>query len=206
MRRNLIPASALAALGLLLLVIGAAARPLIVADARTSADILTSTEIGFVQDMVAHHQQALLMVASLDPGVHPAVAQLAVQIDRTQRTEIGTMLGWLQLASSTATNPRPMRWMSTATSHHNATPGAPEHMPGNVTRAELDALAAARAGQAESLFLHLMQRHHQGAVAMARVADALLEPGPVKYLARDIVATQSQESGLISVLLETPPW
>ncbi|MFD0364757.1 DUF305 domain-containing protein [Nocardia sp. GCM10030253] len=202
-RRNLILAGSLAALGMLLLVLGAAVRPLIVTDVQTRTEVLTSTEIEFVQDMVAHHQQALLMVASLDPGVQPSITQLAVQIDRSQRTEIGTMLGWLQLASVTATNPHPMRWM--APSHHAASPAAPDPMPGTVTRSELDALATARGGQAEQLFLRLMQRHHQGAVAMARVADSLLEPGPVKYLAREIIATQSQESGLMSILLEAPP-
>ena len=37
---------------------------------------------------------------------------------------------------------------------------------------------------------------------MAQAADALLESGPVKQSARDMINTQSQESGLMTLMLE----
>lgn len=59
------------------------------------------------------------------------------------------------------------------------------------------------------LFLQLMQRHHEGGIAMARVADALLTEGVVKQAAREMITAQTQESGLVTLLLaeleENPP-
>ncbi|CAN5274079.1 hypothetical protein BH09ACT9_BH09ACT9_31810 [soil metagenome] len=51
------------------------------------------------------------------------------------------------------------------------------------------------------MFLQLMHRHHLGGVEMAQAADQLMADGPVKQAARDIMAAQSQEAGLIAVLL-----
>src|SRR5207248_1199505 len=104
--------------------------------------ILDDTEIGFAQDMTAHHHQAILMVARLDPGVDPAVRQLAQQIDQTQRTEIGTMLGWLRLANASPTARHPMAWMTdtdTLAAHHHSTP-AVNAMPGMASMTDLDRL------------------------------------------------------------------
>lgn len=181
---------------LLLLVIGAALRPLVVPEIPTAAPLLTSTEIGFVQDMTGHHQQALTMVERLAPDVDPAVWRLADQIADAQRLEIGMMLGWLRLAGTTPTNAHPMSWMPTGHRHAGATT-----MPGMATRADLDALAVARGAEAEMMFLRLMYRHHQGGVAMAQAFDELSTGGPVEQAARDMISTQSQESGIIGLLI-----
>lgn len=141
-----------AAVAVLLLVIGAALRPLFIDDDRPADPVLDAVEIGFVQDMTAHHQQALQMVQRLDPAVDPAVTRLAQQMADTQRLEIGTMLGWLRLSNASPLSPQPMAWMheaGTEPDHHHAgsAPAAEttgHTMPGMATMAELDALAAAR--------------------------------------------------------------
>lgn len=194
-----------------LLVLGAALRPLVLPEQHTATPILSSVEIGFSQDMTAHHQQALLMVQRLDPGVDPTVLRLAQQLDSTQRLEIGTMLGWLRLANATPLSPRPMAWMpadGSAPHQHSmpvaqAEPKAPPGtvMPGMATTAELDALAAARGRDAEILFLQLMYRHHRGGIAMAQAADQLIAAGPVKETARSMIHAQAQETGLMGMLL-----
>ncbi|SFM75073.1 DUF305 domain-containing protein [Nocardia asteroides NBRC 15531] len=194
-RRVLLGAAAAASI-LLLLVLGAALRPAVVPETASTAAALTPTEIGFVQDMTGHHQQALMMVDRLAADVDPTVRQLADQIADAQRLEIGMMLGWLRLAGTTPTNPHPMSWMPTG--HHHA---ASATMPGMATRADLDALAQARGAEAETMFLRLMYRHHQGGVAMAQTFDELSTGGPVEQAARDMISTQSQESGLIGLLL-----
>lgn len=51
------------------------------------------------------------------------------------------------------------------------------------------------------MFLQLMERHHRGGIAMAQAADALLERGPVKQSTRDMINSQSQESGLMTLML-----
>ncbi|WP_454198918.1 DUF305 domain-containing protein [Nocardia sp. Marseille-Q1738] len=188
-----------------LLVLGAALRPLVFPETPSVTKILTAVEIGFAQDMTAHHQQALLMVQRLDRAADPAVARLAEQLDRTQRLEIGTMLGWLRLAEAAPAAARPMAWMPTAHRHSATVPAAsavsPGAMPGMATTAELDALAAARGREAEILFLQLMFRHHRGGIAMAEAADSLLHSGPVKEFARAMIHGQGQEAGVLGMLL-----
>ncbi|MFC9658977.1 DUF305 domain-containing protein [Nocardia sp. NPDC127606] len=184
---------------LFLLALGAALRPLFVTETATPAPVLTTTELGFVQDMTAHHQQALILTERLDPAVDPTVRRLADQIADTQRVEIGTLLGWTQLAGAAPTADVPMTWM--AGTHHHST-AAPTTMPGMATIADLDTLAAARAADAETLFLQLMYRHHAGGVTMARAADTLLASGPVKQAARAMAQSQSQEMGYLGMLLD----
>ncbi|MFC9440753.1 DUF305 domain-containing protein [Nocardia sp. NPDC057030] len=199
---------ALVSLGFALLVLGAALRPLVLPETHTATPILNPVEIGFVQDMTAHHQQALIMVQRLDRNVDPGVLLLAQQLDDTQRLEIGTMLGWLRLADASPVPARPMAWMHTGDAaphdHSVAQPSQPTtgtSMPGMATMAELDALAAARGRDAEIRFLQLMFRHHQGGIAMAQEADRLLPSGPVKETARSMIHAQGQEAGLMGILL-----
>ncbi|WP_411157004.1 DUF305 domain-containing protein [Nocardia cyriacigeorgica] len=196
------------AVAVLLLVLGAALRPLFIDDDRPADPILGEAETGFVQDMTAHHQQSLIMVQRLDPEVDPAITRLAKQMADTQRLEIGTMLGWLRLANASPLSPQPMAWMHAAAEpehrHSEASEArtpAGHSMPGMATMAELDALSAARGRAAEILFLQLMLRHHQGGVAMAQAADQLIEFGPVKETARSMIHSQSQESGVMAALL-----
>ncbi|MGW6658096.1 DUF305 domain-containing protein [Rhodococcus sp. NPDC055024] len=205
-----VKAVALVAAALMLLVLGAALRPLFAPENHTQTAVLSETEIGFVHDMATHHQQALFILARLNPDVNPAVTRLAQQIDDVQRTEIGVMLGWLRLADVPPNSRTPMEWMEVSASgtgdgHHHAAPAAPdtdtEVMPGMATTEELERLGAARGSDAEVLFLQLMERHHRGGIAMAQAADALLERGPVKQSARDMINTQSQESGLMTLML-----
>ncbi|WP_406238808.1 DUF305 domain-containing protein [Nocardia sp. NBC_01009] len=209
-RRSWVTTAAFGSLALLLMVLGAAIRPLVIPDTPSPTVILNETQIGFVQDMTAHHQQALVMVQRLRQADDPTVLRLAQQIADSQRLEIGMMLGWLRLAGTTSTNPHPMAWMHDTdhraqSSHHQptSTTAAPAAatMPGMASRAELDALSAASGRDADTLFLKLMQRHHYGGIAMAQAADEQLDGGPVEQIARDMISTQSQEAGLIGLLL-----
>lgn len=194
--------AALAALALLLLAMGAALRPVLPADT-TAPAVLDETEIGFVQDMVAHHSQALLLTQRLDADADPFVVGLARQIADSQRIELGMLLGWLRLAGAPVTNPRQMAWLpETVEGHRHSTTDPAATMPGSVSATELDELAAARGSEAEVVFLRLMRRHHAGGVDMAAAADALLTGGEVERSAREMVRTQGQEIGLMSLLLD----
>ncbi|WP_067666231.1 DUF305 domain-containing protein [Nocardia miyunensis] len=203
--------AASAATALILLVLGAALRPVILPEHPTPTPILSDIEIGFAQDMIAHHEQALFMVQRLDPGVDPTVLRLAQQIDQSQRVEIGTMLGWLRLAGASPMSDHPMAWTHTGTttapahsgmSMNTATVPAAITMPGMASQAQLDALAAARGHDAAVLFLQLMYRHHLGGITMARAADNALHSGAVKEQARAMLTAQSQEAGIIALMLQ----
>ncbi|WP_280370174.1 DUF305 domain-containing protein [Nocardia wallacei] len=207
-----IRAAAVASLALLLVVLGAALRPAFTPERSTEVPILNEDETGFVQDMLAHHTQALLLVQHLDPGVDPAVTVLARQIADAQRTEIGMLAGWLRMARATTTNPEPMAWMHPANPQHRhhssaaaSTTVPAAHaatMPGMATQTDLDALAAARGRDAEVLFLALMQRHHYGGIQMAKAADRSLDGGIVEQAAREMYDTQTREAGLLGLLLD----
>ncbi|MEV0685345.1 DUF305 domain-containing protein [Nocardia sp. NPDC050378] len=190
------------ALALLLLAMGAALRPAL-PDDTSSPRVLTETEIGFIQDMLAHHTQAVILTQRLDAGADPFVVGLARQIADTQRTEMGMFLGWLRLVGAPVTNDRPMTWMSN--DHHgqrHSTEQSVPVMPGTASAAELDELSAARGTEAEIVFLRLMRRHHAGGIDMAAAVDAVLSGGEVERSAREMVRTQGQELGLVSLLLE----
>ncbi|WP_024804704.1 DUF305 domain-containing protein [Nocardia sp. BMG51109] len=195
--------ASLACGALILLIAGAALRPLVLPETHDPPRVLNDTEIGFAQDMTAHHQQAVQMVQRLDPGADPAVLRLADQIERTQQVEIGTMLGWLRLAGAAPMPRHPMAWMSrtadTGAAHGHSS--APMPMPGMATQADLNSLSAARGRDAEILFLQLMYRHHLGGVTMAQAADRQLPSGPVKETARGMIVAQGQECGLMALML-----
>lgn len=197
--------AALASAAFALLVLGAGLRPLMFPEHPAATPLLDEIEIGFVQDMTVHHQQALLMAQRLDRSVDPAIARLAEQLDRTQRMEIGTMLGWLRLADAAPSSAHPMAWMHTAAAHRHPAAVAPTApapvMPGMASTAELDALAAARGRDAEVLFLQLMFRHHRGGISMAEAADDRLHSGPVKEIARSMIHGQGQEAGMMGLML-----
>ncbi|BEK96403.1 hypothetical protein NSK11_contig00007-0112 [Nocardia seriolae] len=180
-------------------------RPIAVGESTSAATVLTPVELGFSQDMFVHHEQALIMVQRLDSGVNPTVRQLAQQIGDAQRMEIGTLLGWLRLANAAPESRHPMAWMNNAAGHDHSMPTRTgtngTAMPGMATQAERDSLATARGTDAEVLFLQLMLRHHRGGVAMAKAADQLLTSGPVKESARGMITAQSQEAGLMTIML-----
>ncbi|MFJ9367186.1 DUF305 domain-containing protein [Nocardia sp. NPDC101769] len=193
-----------AVLVLSLIAAGVLLRPVLIPESRSAPPVLSRVEIGFCQDMAAHHEQALIMVQRLDSGVDPTVRRLAQQIADAQRMEIGTLLGWLRLADAAPDSKHPMAWMnsaSTAAHDHSMTGANGTSMPGMATQAELDSLATARGSAAEVLFLQLMLRHHRGGVAMAKAADELIASGPVKEAARGMITAQSQESGLMTIML-----
>ncbi|WP_433622224.1 DUF305 domain-containing protein [Nocardia sp. CA-120079] len=210
--RTWVTAAGLTSLAVLLLCIGAGARPLFIDDRAPAEPVLTQTEVGFAQDMLAHHNQALIMVSRLDPDADPAVLAIARRIDTVQRGEIGELIGWLRLAGQPTVNPTPMSWMhqpDPTTAAHHRTGSATDvtvHeslMPGMATQQELDALSAARGQDASVQFLRLMQRHHYGGIQMTQAVDRLLDGGIVKQTARDMMSSQGQEAGLMGLELDS---
>lgn len=210
-RRQALAVAASLGVAVLLIALGAAARPLFTDDRHPPAPVLNAAEIGFAQDMLAHHNQALIMITRLDQAADPTVVALAHRIDATQRDELGELKGWLRLAGAPMVNPAPMEWMHTdpaAVEHHHgaAAPSAATHnsaMPGMASQAELDALSASRGTEAAALFLQMMTRHHYGGVQMARTADTLLVNGVVEQTARDMMTSQAQEAGLMEIMLSS---
>lgn len=133
---------------------------------QSTAVVGTDVDIGFAQDMSAHHQQALMMCDMVPATAAPDVRGLADQIRTAQWREIGQMTGWLQMLDAPLQGEHPMSWMRGTEGHDHG--GVPDSMPGTADGDELTALHGATGIDNEVLFLQLMIRHHQGAVAMVK--------------------------------------
>ena len=124
--------------------------------ARVRADSLrrpyTQADIRFMQHMLRHHRQAVL-IAGWAPshGAGPEVRRLARRILAGQEGEIAVMRQWLEERGQSG-----------------FADGHAMHMPGLLTEAELRELDAARGETFDRLFLARMIAHHRGAVAMVR--------------------------------------
>lgn len=118
-------------------------------------------DVRFLQDMVVHHAQAVVMVdIALEHLTDAQVKALASRIADEQEPEIDYMARLLrergQEVPPQAENP-----LFGVRSH-----GSHGAMPGMATPQQLDQLAAARGVEADRMWLRLMTAHHQGALEM----------------------------------------
>jgi uncharacterized protein (DUF305 family) len=124
----------------------------------------TAADVAFMQGMIAHHLQAVEMVALIDARSQRAdIRLLGQRIAASQNDEIELMEKWLRDRGE----PLPGRH-----AHHA---GDHARMPGMLTAAQMARLAAATGAEFDRLFLAAMIIHHEGALAM--VADLFETPG-----------------------------
>ena len=136
----------------------------------------TAADTVFVQRMIPHHAQALEMTALVaGRSASPELPPLAGRITTSQRDEIAQLQRWLTERGLAVPAP------------HASHPGHDQLMPGMLNDAQLESLRRARGTEFDRLFLDLMIRHHQGALAMVRELYATgggLEPASDRF-ARD---------------------
>ncbi|HEX2314172.1 MAG TPA: DUF305 domain-containing protein [Thermomonospora sp.] len=168
-----------------------------------------AVDVGFSQDMIVHHQQAVTMAQTVRGRVSPPVARLALAIELNQLREIGQMQGWLALwnAPQVPSGP-PMTWMSDGHQGHGSRRAADDPMPGLASQPELDRLAEAKGKDLDAWFLQLMIRHHQGGLAMTTAAARTATHPQVRALATLMTTEQHKEiatmTGLLAALGERP--
>lgn len=148
----------------------------------------SSADVGFLQDMLDHHEQALtLSVWELQNGTTPTAQTFAREVLQQQSWEMGQMQRQLdewgyarQDRSEMA-----MEWMGMAT--------APGEMPGLASDAELKALREAEGAEADALFMALLEDHHRGGVSMAAAAAEQATDSWVRELAGRMARNQAIE-------------
>jgi uncharacterized protein (DUF305 family) len=156
-------------------------------------------DAAFMQRMIAHHRQALEMTALVPARAEGAIVErLAGRIEASQVAEIDQMRRWLEARGAPV--PRPGGHDDHDAAEHG---GA---MPGMLTGEEMERLAAASGADFDRLFLTLMIRHHEGALAM--VADLFATEGAgqepdVFRLASDVDADQRAEIARMQQVLTT---
>lgn len=151
-------------------------------------------DVRFMQEMIAHHAQALAMTALVsERATRPDVRLLAERMEVSQRDEIAMMRRWLRAHGA-----------DTAAVHGHAHHA---HGPGMLSPEEMARLAGAAGPEFDRLFMELMIRHHEGAVQMVR--DLFATPGAgqesdVYQIAAEVEADQLAEIARMRRMLQDP--
>jgi uncharacterized protein (DUF305 family) len=142
----------------------------------------TADDVAFMQHMIVHHGQAVDMVALLEThGDNPRVKLMGRRIALSQEAEIALMRDWLtarhqplEMAGMDHGGHAEMdhSGMDHAATGHAMPASETPLMPGMLSPAQMQRLAAARGADFDRLFLTGMIQHHQGALDMI---DGLLE-------------------------------
>jgi uncharacterized protein (DUF305 family) len=178
---------------------GAPGREGRVIDAASAVDLskvqFTEADVRFMQGMIGHHAQALEMCELLATRTSDSdMKLLAGRITISQADEIRMMQDWLKGRGQTLPDPH---------AHH--APGA-KLMPGMLTAAEMQRLAAAKGPEFDRLFLEFMIKHHDGALVMVQDLFATAGAGQdseVFAFASDVDADQRMEIDRMRAMLYT---
>ena len=118
----------------------------------------TDADVKFMQGMIHHHSQALVMVRMIATHTKtPELIAMGTKINLSQSGEIQAMKEWLTVRKQTV----PMMMEDGTAMDHGEAP-----MPGMLTPEQMKALDAARGAKFDELFLTGMIQHHKGALKM----------------------------------------
>jgi uncharacterized protein (DUF305 family) len=157
----------------------------------TAGQGYTVADVRFMQMMMAHHAQAVVMSAMAPThGAGELVLKLAQKIDISQRDEIEMMRLWLLERGQVVPTDSQMLVMQ---------------MPGMLTPAEMKQLGDTRGTDFDVLFLRLMIRHHDGAIDM--VDELFASPGAAQdpdifRFVTDVAADQGDEIFVMQRMLD----
>ncbi|MEU6344569.1 DUF305 domain-containing protein [Streptomyces sp. NPDC046977] len=154
-------------------------------------DTPNAADLSYTTNMIAHHEQALVMAAYADTRASGTkVRALAARIEAAQGPEIKTMAAWLKENGGA----------SPGTGHNHGQGHDHASMPGMASPAQLAALRDARGTAFDRLFLQLMIAHHEGAITMA--TEVLTEGRNVQVgeWASEVIAQQTAEIGRMRAL------
>lgn len=169
-----------------------------------------SVDVGFAQDMAAHHTQAVTMATiELGGSTDPKVRNLAFDIQTSQTNQVGQMNGFLSVWDQpVAGSGKYMAWMAGPGGHgmSGMTGGAipadgVDRMPGMATTQDLAKLRTLKGTALDVDFLQLMIRHHEGGVPMAQYAVDHAQTDAVRTLAESIIKTQGAEVTTMTEML-----
>ncbi|HJQ52623.1 MAG TPA: DUF305 domain-containing protein [Gemmatimonadaceae bacterium] len=166
----------------------------------TAAPLYTRADIEFMDGMIAHHAQALLMASWADShGASPTIRTLTDRITNAQKDEIVAMQKWLRDRHQPVPEPDPHgMMMDMGGMHHEML------MPGMLTDDQLKQLDAARSKEFDRLFLVFMIQHHKGAVTMVDnlfATNGAAQDISVYKMASDISADQTTEIARMQKML-----
>ena len=173
---------------------GQPSRQLSVEEASDLASLTFSEgDVKFMQGMISHHAQALLMSELVDGRTNREAMELMSQrIALSQEDEIEMMQDWLRERDLMV----PEMGAHTMDGH--------TMMPGMATAEEMAELEAASGPEFDALFLQLMIKHHKGALTM--VEELLEQRGSAQdsvlfAFTSDVTADQASEIDRMNAML-----
>lgn len=150
-------------------------------------------DITFATNMIPHHQQAVEMAdLALKQASNAQVKTLAGAIKSAQDPEILTMSGWLTAWGQPVPTPMAGHDMSSMSG-----------MDGMMSQAEMQQLETASGAAFDRMWLQMMVKHHEGAVAMATTEIQDGQDADAKALAQQIITAQNSEIAKMTQLLPT---
>lgn len=163
---------------------------------------LSHADVEFMQGMIVHHQQAVVMTEMIPSHTaNPQVRLLGERINHSQADEIAFMKRWLaargQPTSATMAGMSGMAGMD----HSDDVP----LMPGMLTRAQMTVLRNARGAEFDRLFLTGMIQHHGGALTMVKdlfSAAGAGQESEIFNFATDVDTGQRAEIRIMQSLLD----
>ena len=165
-----------------------------------SSDSLSAVDVGFLQDMIDHHDQAVeLSLLELSNGSDPTARHFAQETIIFQRREIGIMETLLADGGEIRGEvPRDvMGWMDMTTPL--------SEMPGMASDGRAGCSSTAASGtDTDRQFLELMRTHHQGGIHMADCAAQYGSNERVRALASQIAEYQRVEVNEYTQLMQKP--
>jgi uncharacterized protein (DUF305 family) len=148
-------------------------------------------DITFAQMMIPHHQQAIDMAKmATGKATNPEVKDLASRVEGAQDPEIQQLTGMLE------------KWG--APTEASGMPGMDHGSMGGdgmMTEEEMAQLEQSTGADFDRLWLQLMVKHHQGAVAMARTEVEQGSDPAAKALAQKIIDAQEAEIAEMQAML-----
>jgi uncharacterized protein (DUF305 family) len=149
------------------------------------------SDVMFATTMIPHHRQAVEMAdMALEKAKSASVKQLATAIKAAQDPEIKQMSGWLT------------GWGKPVPS-----PGMSQSMSGSgmMTEQEMTDLGKASGAAFDRMWVQMMIKHHQGAVAMAKTERTSGQSAQAIELAKKIETGQNAEIVTMQKLLKQLP-
>ncbi len=174
----------------------------------------TAADVEFMQGMIAHHAQALAMVALIhDHTTSDKMRLLGERIRISQQDEIGLMQRWLEahheaVPEVDSNHVAHMPPQSSQSMGGMTMAGGAMMMPGMLTPEQMQQLAAAKGDAFDRLFLQDMIGHHRGALSMVHKlfeTSGAAEVPEIHQFATDIDADQNAEILRMQNLLSTLP-
>ncbi len=170
---------------------GTASRTVTSAPREQRRFVHTPADVSFMQGMIGHHAQALVMTEMVPSrAVSEDMRLLARRIEVSQTSEITMMQEWLRARGEAA-------------------PGAHDHMhhlmPGMLSDAQLAEMRAASGIEFERLFLRYMIGHHAGALTMVEelfAQEGAAQDNDIYQFASDVDADQRMEIRRMEAMLE----